>query len=69
MRNLIIFAAVPVVLRQYAKIIQNAQILVDDVLLCGPCILCSYNVQLLGALRTLKDELEEPDRRFARGGS
>ena len=68
MRNLIVLAAVSVVLRQHTEIIQNPQILVDDVLFCGSGILCGYNMQLLRALRTLENKLEEPDCRFPGSG-
>lgn len=68
MRNLIVLAAVSIVLCQNAEIIQNPQILVDDVLLCGSGVLCGYNMQLLRALRTLKNKLEEPDCRFPGSG-
>ena len=67
-RYFVVLAAVAVVLCQYTKIIQNPKILVDDVLFGGSSILCGYDVQLLRALRTLKDELEEPNCRFSGSG-
>ena len=59
-RHVISTAAVALVLYQYAKVIQDAQVLLDDVLFSGACIIRSQDVQLFGRLGYLEHELEQP---------
>ena len=61
-RDFIILGAVTVILNQYTKIIHNAQVFVNDVLLGGTGILCSDDVQLLGTLCDLEHKLKQPHR-------
>ena len=69
MRDLIVLSTIAVILSQYTKIINNTQILVNDVLLCGTCILGSYDVQLFGRLCYLKHKFKQAYRCLSGGCS
>ena len=60
MGDLIVLSPVAVVLNEDTKIIHDAKIFVDDVLLSGTGILGSYDVQLLGRLCHFQHELKQP---------
>ena len=60
MGDLIVLSPVAVVLNEDTKIIHDAKIFVDDVLLSSTSILGSYNVQLLGRLCHFQHELKQP---------
>ena len=60
MGDLIVLSPVAVVLNEDTKIIHDAKIFVDDVLLSGTGILGCYDVQLLGRLCHFQHELKQP---------
>ena len=60
--HVITTSAVTFVLHQYAEVIQDTQVLLDDVLLGGACIIRSQDMQLLWAFGYLKHELEQSYR-------
>ena len=60
--HLIFPRSVALVLHQHAKVIQDTQILLDDVLLGGSGIVRGQDVQLLGRFSHLEHELEQSNR-------
>ena len=62
MGHVVTTAAITLVLNQYAEVIQDTQVLLDDVLLGGACIIRSQDVKLFGRLRYFEHELEQPYR-------
>ena len=58
MRHVIASAAVAFVLHQHAKVIQNSQILLNDILLGGTGIIGGQNVQLLRGFRNFKHKFK-----------
>ena len=63
--HVITTAAITLVLNQHTEVIQDTQVLLDDVLLGGACIIRSQDVQLLRAFSNLKHEFEQPNRGLA----
>ena len=65
MRHLILAGSISFILYQRTKIVKDSEIFLNDILLSRASIIRCQNMQLFSRFGYLKDELKQPNRRFA----